>query len=70
MLENWGSAAATKYRHKLWERGVSLEKQEVKMNNLTQLALSGFRVFKAIKHDKYKVTGKEGYYNPYKDLWF
>jgi hypothetical protein len=34
------------------------------------LAVSGFRVIKAVRHDKYKVKGKDQFYNPYNNTWY
>jgi hypothetical protein len=51
----------------LINRGVTLAQHTTKMENLSKLAREGFRVVKAVHHDKYEVRGREGFYNPYTD---
>jgi len=48
---------------------LTLSKQEIKMENLTNLSKSGSPIYTALEHDKYQVKGKEGYYNPYTNTW-
>jgi len=47
-------------------RGIDPKQQEEKLKNLIKF---GCKVLKAVSHDRYKVEGKEGYYNPYTDTW-
>ena len=58
------------FENHLANRGVTLAEHIVKMDNLTILAKQGFRVMKAVHHDKYEVKGKDGFYNPYEDFWY
>ena len=51
-------------------RGVTLAEHNTKMDNLSLLAVSGFRVIRAVRHDKYTVKGKDQFYNPYNDTWY
>ena len=51
-------------------RGVTMAEHSTKMQNLTELAKSGYRVIHAVRHDKYTVKGKDQYYNPYNDTWY
>jgi hypothetical protein len=51
-------------------RGVTIGEHLTKMANLTELAKKGFRVIKAVRHDKYEVKGREQYYNPYTNEWY
>ena len=58
------------FEQAIHNRGVTLAEHETKMANLTILAKSGYRVIKAIQHDKYTVEGKDKFYNPYNDSWY
>lgn len=60
----------TFYERSLLNRKITHEQQEQKMANLHKLAVAGFRLIKAIEHDKYIIEGKEGFYNPYTDTFY
>ncbi len=51
-------------------RGVTLDEHRIKMDNLHKLAVEGFRVVRAVQHDKYTVKGKDQFYNPYTNTWY
>ena len=58
------------FEQTIHNRGITLEEHDSKMDNLALLAVSGFRVIKAVRHDKYKVKGKDQFYNPYNNTWY
>ncbi|HUW46531.1 MAG TPA: hypothetical protein VMW50_12140 [Dehalococcoidia bacterium] len=47
-------------------RGVTLDQQSFKMDNLTRLSKGG-RVIKAIRHNCYVMAGSHRFYNPYQN---
>lgn len=53
----------------LLNRGVTLKEHEIKMANLTRLMKEGYKVMRAVEHDKYVIEGlnHKGIYNPYTD---
>lgn len=58
------------FERQILNRGVTLAEHRNKMGNLHGLALDGFRVIRAIRHDKYTVKGKDQFYNPYTNEWY
>jgi len=57
------------FESSILNRGIKLEQQKKKMDNLTTLAKQGFRVIRVIEHDNYWVKGKNQLYNPYTNEW-
>lgn len=58
------------FEQAILNRGVTLDQHNTKMANLSSLAREGFRVIRAIRHDKYSVEGKDQFYNPYRNTWY